>query len=64
MPISDLTAYSDNARPFWGKRPAEPPRGPAARSTRPCPSEKAAGEPEYDFLSSGIYKGNYIDIYV
>jgi len=64
MHVSDLKAYSDNARPFWGQRTAEPPRNKAARDERSRPPEKTAAESASDILSDGPYKGNFIDIYV
>jgi hypothetical protein len=61
MQISDISAYSDNALPFNGKKQVAQPLDRVDRYTLPDRSEKTVLEPE--FLSADIYKGNFIDIY-
>ncbi len=64
MQISDISAYSDNARLYAGDRQVvEQSPGKVARNTQSKQSEQAVAGADADFSSSDMYKGNFIDTY-
>jgi hypothetical protein len=64
MQISDISAYADNARPYAGDKKVEHPPGKVPRNTLRKHLERAAAGADAAFLPAGVYKGNFIDIYV
>lgn len=64
MQISDISAYSDNARLSAGDRQVvEQSPGKVARNTLHKQPEQAVTGADAGFSSNERYKGNFIDTY-